>query len=67
MKMEKKQLKIECENGTQGYKLLLHHSADWPHFTNNFIQLSHNQKYKIIVKPEIIDTASTLESYPPKK
>jgi amiloride-sensitive sodium channel len=67
MRMEKKHLRIECENGTQGYKLLLHHPADWPHFTNNFIQLSHNQKYKVIVKPEIIDTASTLESYPSKK
>lgn len=67
MSASKKDLKIECENGTQGYKLMLHHPGDWPHFTNNFIQISHNKKYKIVIKPDIIQTASTLKSYHPNK
>jgi amiloride-sensitive sodium channel len=58
-----KDLKVACESGTEGYKILIHPPTDWPYMSKNFLQISHNQKYTIVLKPQIITTSPTLESY----
>jgi amiloride-sensitive sodium channel len=52
-----------CRRITEGSRILIHSPTDWPYMSKNFIQISHNQKYTIVLKPQIITTSPTLKSY----
>jgi hypothetical protein len=63
LSMHKEEMDLQCENGTQGYKILFHYPTHWPQFTRSFIQISHNTRYKMVIKPQITTTAPGLERY----
>jgi amiloride-sensitive sodium channel len=63
LSLDEKDLKVAFESGTEGYKILIHPPTDWPYMSKKFIQISHNQKYTIVLKPQIITTSPTLKSY----
>jgi amiloride-sensitive sodium channel len=41
LSLDEKDLNVICENGTEGYKILIHPPTDWPYMSKNFIQISH--------------------------
>lgn len=59
------ELTIPCEAGSFGYKILFHNPHEWPEFSKKFIQISHNRKYSLIIKPKVTKTSSALRNYEP--
>lgn len=61
--INRKHLTLPCEEGLFGYKILFHNPHDWPRMSENFIQISHNRKYDLVIKPEITITSEALRTY----
>ncbi|KAJ3654285.1 hypothetical protein Zmor_013481 [Zophobas morio] len=50
-------------NPFSGYKLILHHPAEFPTLTTRYIPLSLDTIYNIWIKPEVTITSENLENY----
>lgn len=60
-------LTVPCERETFGYKVFFHNPHEWPEISKNHIQMSHNRKYNMVIKPQITKTANSLKSYLPEE
>lgn len=63
LKLPNEDIGIPCTESNSGYKVVVHHPAELPMVSKNYIQASFNQKSTIIIKPYIVKTSDELNSY----
>jgi amiloride-sensitive sodium channel len=67
LKLFKQDLGLPCTKLNSGYKIVVHHPAELPIISKNYIQASFDQKSTLVVRAEIVKTSDDLLGYSSEK
>lgn len=56
-----------CRGPVLGFKVTLHAPDELPHISSHFFRVPLNQETIVAIKPDVMTTASVLQSYEPKE
>ncbi|KAJ8923404.1 hypothetical protein NQ315_001962 [Exocentrus adspersus] len=60
-------LDYACKGPVQGFKIILHHPAEMPRVTMNYLQASLNEELLVLITPDMMTTSRGIRSYDPLK
>ncbi|XP_031352521.1 pickpocket protein 28-like isoform X2 [Photinus pyralis] len=66
MTTKRKDLDYLCQESLQGYKVVLHHPAEWPNLDRHF-RVPLNSAVDVGIKPRVTGVSPTLRDYDPKR
>lgn len=66
MTTKRKDLDYLCQESVQGYKVVLHHPAEWPNLDRHF-RVPLNTAVDVGIKPRVTGVSPTLKNYDPKR
>lgn len=67
MRLFDKDIDYKCDGPVQGFKILLHPSAEVPQVSKYYYGIALDNEITVSVKPAIMSTSKTLSEYSPEK